>query len=233
MRKPRLLLAAAIILGTTFFAQSKVRELRIVPRNGYEGKPFISFRLGDVDEITITPYDEASTTKEVKVTGKKPLDKVSPRLFVPEWETMKIFNDTEEVKAISLQDKMISFIFLDENLRLNFWGATDYIGNEEFPYESFTRIVLNAGIGGITGVAESPQNISVVYDDSTEELKIASSENISNVRVYNMQGMCVRNIDAGEISERQSVSMSGLSSGIYVAEVVSENGVITSKIAKK
>lgn len=236
MKKPRLLLAAALVLGTAFLAQSRIRVLQI--RTTDEGgviQPSIFFQLGEVDEIIITPYDDTSTTNEVYVEDKKSLDQVSPRLYVPEWESMKIFNDAEEVKSIPLQNINIEFKFRDEYLALQFWDAkTSYnAGYEEFPYESFSRLVLDSGMGSITGASSSPHDISVVYDNATEELNIVSSENLHAVRVYNMQGVCVRNADAGEIAESQSVSLSGLSSGIYVTEVVSENGVITSKIAKR
>lgn len=240
MKKPRLLLAAAIILSTAFLAQSRIRVLQI--RTTDEGgivHPSIFFQLGEVDEITITPYDDTSTTNsttnEVNIADKKSLNQVSPRLYIPEWESMKIFNDAEEVKSIPLQNINIEFKFRDEYLALQFWDAkTSYnAGYEEFLYESFTRLVLDSGMGSITGASSSPQDISVVYDQATEELKIVSSENLHAVRVYNMQGVCVRNADAREIAESQSLSMNGLSSGIYVTEVVSENGVITSKIAKR
>lgn len=235
MKKPRLLLAAAIILSTAFLAQSRIRVLQITTGEGGSVHPSIFFQLGEVDEITITPYDDTSTTNEVYVGDRKSLDQVSPRLYVPEWESMKIFNDAEEVKSIPLQNINVEFHFMDEYLALQFWDAkTNYnAGYEEFPYESFSRLVLDSGMGSITGASSSPQDIPVVYDQATEELKIVSSENIYAVRVYNMQGVCVRNADAGEITESQSVSLSGLSSGIYVTEVVSVNGVITSKIAKR
>lgn len=235
MRKPRLLLVAALVLGTAFFAQSRVRVLQIVVEEGGVIQPSKFFHLGEVDEITITPYDEASTTNEVNVADKKSLNQVSPRLYVPEWESMKLFNDTEEVKTFPLQNKDVQFRFRDEYLELLFMDAKTfyYVDYDEFPYESFTRIVLDSGMGGISRVTSSSQDVSVVYDKATEQLRIVSSENIHAVRVYNIQGVCVRNAGAGEIAESQSISLSGLSSGIYVTEVVSDNGVITSKIAKR
>lgn len=235
MKKPRLLLAAAIILGTAFLAQSRIRVLQITTGEGGIVQPSIFFQLGEVDEITITPYDDTSTTNEVYIEDRKSLNQVSPRLYVPEWESMKIFNDAEEVKSIPLQNINVEFYLRDEYLALQFWDAKTHYnaGYEEFPYESFTRLVLDSGMGSITGASSSPQDIPVVYDQATEELKIVSSENIYAVRVYNMQGVCVRNADAGEIAESQSISLSGLSSGIYVTEVVNDNGVVTSKIAKR
>lgn len=233
MRKPRLLLVAALVLGTAFFAQSRVRQLYV----NINYSEFYIFRTGEVDEIIVSPYEENNNAKEIDKVDLKSYNNASPRVNSPEpeWETLKIYNDAEEIKSVSLPNKIVGLDFKDDNLVLQSSDATT--GNngvyEEIPYDSFSRIALITGMGSISGVTSSPQDISVMYDEATEQLRIVSSENIHAVRVYNIQGVCVRNADAGEIAESQSISLSGLSSGIYVTEVVNDNGVVTSKIAKR
>ena len=230
-----MLLAAALVLGVAFVSQSRVRKMQVTVRDQetFTYQWFI-YSLGEVDEISVRPIEDDNNANEVESTDEKHVNQLSPRISTPDWESLKFYDDEAEVKALEIKDKRVEFHFCDEYLGLQIANATTgtYEDDVEMPYDSFSRIVLDSGMGGITGVESFAKDKSVMYDKSTEELIIVSSADASNVRVYDIQGRCVRDVAASG-SDEMRVSLRGLGSGIYVAAVVSENGVFTSKIAKK
>ena len=142
-------------------------------------------------------------------------------------EILKLLKDGNEIKTVPIGDKMV-FYFANDKLRVfeDEDNSADPIF--EMPYEAFSRMVFDLDLGGITDI----KTVSVYYDASIDELNVVSDNTIKEVRIYNMQGMCVHNARVSD-ANKVTVSISSLLPGVYVAAIVSDNGVFTSKIAKK
>ena len=146
-------------------------------------------------------------------------------------EILKLLKDGNEIKTVPIGDKMVLY-FANDKLRV-FEDEDDSADPIfEMPYEAFSRMVFDLDLGGITDIKTVSSGISVYYDASIDELNVVSDNTIKEVRIYNMQGMCVHNARVSD-TNKVTVSMSSLLPGVYVAAIVSDNGVFTSKIAKK
>lgn len=144
-------------------------------------------------------------------------------------DVLKLFKDAKEVKSTPVGDSLIFYFGGD---RLYVYEDDDNL-LFEMPYESFSRMVFDLGLDGITDIKAAAADIDVCYDPLMEEIRVKTEKSINEVRVYNMQGMCVRNTTHVSAESEVIVNMSGLSSGIYIVAVMGEDGVFTSKIAKK
>jgi hypothetical protein len=144
-------------------------------------------------------------------------------------DVLKLFKDANEVKSTPVRDSLIFYFGGD---RLYVYEDDDNL-LFEMPYESFSRMVFDLGLDGITDIKAAAADINVCYDPLMEEIRVKTEKSIKEVRVYNMQGMCMRNATHMDAESEVIVNMSGLSSGIYIVAVMGEDGVFTSKIAKK
>ena len=99
------------------------------------------------------------------------------------------------------------------------------------PGNSFTTEV-NAMIS-VEGVnideMSNEDNLLIFPNPTTDVITITSAQNIQQVELYNMQGQRVM----GEVGSVNSLNLSGLSTGLYLLKVTTEQGTSTYKVSKR
>lgn len=73
--------------------------------------------------------------------------------------------------------------------------------------------------------------VDVVYNSAMQTVRIASSESVSSVQIYDLRGsLALVENPAGDIVE---VPVASLQSGLYIVKVSTATGVVTRKIVKR
>ena len=73
--------------------------------------------------------------------------------------------------------------------------------------------------------------VDVVYNSAMQTVRIASSESVSSVQIYDLRGsLALVENPAGDIEE---VPVASLQSGLYIVKVSTTTGVVTRKIVKR
>ena len=73
--------------------------------------------------------------------------------------------------------------------------------------------------------------VDVVYNSAMQTVRIASSESVSSVQIYDLRGsLALVENPAGDIVE---VPVASLQSGLYIVKVSTTTGVVTRKIVKR
>lgn len=103
------------------------------------------------------------------------------------------------------------------------------------------KFIFTSGYGNIvwidnvsvvdgTGIEEiSEGEINIYPNPTTSTLRINSSEMINEVAIYNLQGQLVQT----ENGNVQSVNVSNLAPGSYIARIVTENGITNKRFIKE
>ena len=85
-----------------------------------------------------------------------------------------------------------------------------------------------------SGIAElnlTEDIVDVVYNSAMKTVRIASSESVSSVQIYDLRGsLALVENPAGDIVE---VPVASLQSGLYIVKVSTTTGVVTRKIVKR
>lgn len=99
-----------------------------------------------------------------------------------------------------------------------------------YPYSQMQKAVFSEN-SGVEDVNIESSVVKVIYDSFSEELSITSTEPIKRVQVYDMRGLTA--VSHVIVENESSLSLSSLSSGIYVVKVETESTVTTEKIVKR
>ena len=76
---------------------------------------------------------------------------------------------------------------------------------------------------------ETFQDMLIFPNPATELINIEGSANIQQVELYNLQGQRVA-MDTGNV---RTLSLNGLSAGMYIMKVTTDNGTSTYKVSKR
>lgn len=88
----------------------------------------------------------------------------------------------------------------------------------------------NVRVVDATGIEEISENeINIYPNPATSTLRISSSDMINEVAIYNLQGQLVQT----ENGNVQSVNISNLAPGSYIARIVTENGITNKRFIKE
>lgn len=94
-------------------------------------------------------------------------------------------------------------------------------------YESVLRIIL-ADDAAIERGAAYDKYVEVKVNPAIDYTVIAATDKIKNVEIYNMNGKLVKTQACN--SNVETISLSGLNSGMYIAKVTTEGGIANKKI---
>jgi OmpA-OmpF porin, OOP family len=92
--------------------------------------------------------------------------------------------------------------------------------------------VIYCDPSGISEINNQPSTIEISPNPATSEITITSTKAIiKEAHIYTMMGQCIHQ---SAINNRQStIDISALPAGMYIAEVISENGVIRKRFVKQ
>lgn len=134
---------------------------------------------------------------------------ISTSQFIPnasQWRT-----ETIDLSGISNRENVIvKFVFTSG------YGNIVWIDN--------VKIVNATGIEEIT-----EGEINIYPNPATSTLRISSSEMINEVAIYNLQGQLIQT----ENGNVQSLNISNLAPGSYIARIVTENGITNKRFIKE
>lgn len=134
---------------------------------------------------------------------------ISTSQFIPnasQWRT-----ETIDLSGISNRENVIvKFVFTSG------YGNIVWIDNVK---------IVNAT--GIEEIAEG--EINIYPNPATSTLRISSSEMINEVAIYNLQGQLIQT----ENGNVQSLNISNLAPGSYIARIVTENGITNKRFIKE
>lgn len=111
------------------------------------------------------------------------------------------------------------------------WADTvgfDSTGQLNLLTHPFTLRVVKKG-GNWTSIKDSEYNesLNIYPNPSAENLNIASESEISIVKVYSLNGVCLNTIDSN--SKRISIDVSDLNTGLYLIQVIHANGRVENR----
>jgi Secretion system C-terminal sorting domain len=99
------------------------------------------------------------------------------------------------------------------------------------------EIVIGDGAGCVTTGIFDPvtvERLAVYPNPATSELYIRNIENMKRVEITNLLGQLIKTVVFGGISDIQTISLDGMSNGIYVVSAYDEKGLIAnSKFVKE
>jgi hypothetical protein len=97
-------------------------------------------------------------------------------------------------------------------------------------------IIGDVGSCGTTGIFDpiTVERLAVYPNPATSELYIRNIENMKRVEITNLLGQRVKTVVFGGVSDIQTISLDGMSNGIYVVSAYDEKGLIAnSKFVKE
>ena len=110
------------------------------------------------------------------------------------------------------------------------WNWTDQNGNrtgERMDEEPFLRVILS-DVADIERGAAYDKYVEVKINPAIDYTVLAATDRIQNVEIYNTNGKLVKTQVCNNNIE--TISLSGLTSGMYIAKVTTEAGVANKKI---
>jgi Secretion system C-terminal sorting domain len=97
-------------------------------------------------------------------------------------------------------------------------------------------VIGDVGSCGTTGIFDpiTVERLAVYPNPATSELFIRNIENMKRVEITNLLGQRVKTVVFGGVSDIQTISLDGMSNGIYVVSAYDEKGLIAnSKFVKE
>jgi hypothetical protein len=127
-------------------------------------------------------------------------------------------------------------ITLDNNNDVIFTGMFDdqaYFGNDTLHCNNFTDMYIAKITNPLTSVESlsSPSDISIFPNPTSSGITIVSGENIKMINVYSVIGEKEYSEKPGN-SYQVSVDLKEFTKGIYLVEIITENGRTAKKIIK-
>jgi Secretion system C-terminal sorting domain len=142
-------------------------------------------------------------------------------------------NEWEEITA----DFSGKITAADKYLRLTFFIDLGEPVSTVSKVSYIDEIVIGDGAGCVTtGIFEpiTVERLAVYPNPATSELYIRNIENMKWVEITNLLGQRVKTVVFGGISDIQTISLDGMSNGIYVVSAYDEKGLIAnSKFVKE
>ena len=91
-----------------------------------------------------------------------------------------------------------------------------------------------SGIDELTGIDElnlTEDIVDVVYNSAMQTVRIASSESVSSVQIYDLRGSLA--LVENPACDNVEIPVASLQSGLYIVKVSTATGVVTRKIVKR
>ena len=146
-----------------------------------------------------------------------------------EKEAMNVMSDEMSISSTQLENlKNITFSDTQMLIHLTDGGVINHDFNE-FDNIIFGEYLLTTGISEL--IVE--QIDFKIYLSEYNTLTVESSANINALQLVDLSGKAIKVDLSGATSNRVSVSVESLNSGVYIVLANTENGVKTSKIIIK
>lgn len=108
-------------------------------------------------------------------------------------------------------------------------GTTDITAKHYNSVNTITSNIITVSVSGTTSISEayvSSSSVVVSPNPTSDVVSISSSSAVVGVKVYSTTGVLVSS------SSSSSVSLAGVSSGLYILEITTANGVVRKTVVK-
>ncbi len=102
---------------------------------------------------------------------------------------------------------------------------------DNYPYSVFEKGTFEVDPSGVEGVlTDNNDDLSVVYNSGSQEIMVSSSQEITMIIVYNLNGVVVEMLFP--MATEAVVSLANCTSGMYVVKAVTATATQIQKIVK-
>jgi flagellar hook assembly protein FlgD len=148
-------------------------------------------------------------------------------------------NDTVNVDILDINGRMVDSFF--GNIELS--GTITFTFNahslDDGIYfviasingsDEITRVIRDSTATSVTPLSNN-RVITLYPNPATDQVKIQSNERVENISIYNTQGALVKR--GKETKQANSIDLSDLPNGMYIAKIKTVQSVVTKKLIIK
>ncbi|MEQ8812847.1 MAG: T9SS type A sorting domain-containing protein, partial [Imperialibacter sp.] len=132
--------------------------------------------------------------------------------------------------AITVSDK--ATVSPGSEVTQDFSAAVVYIVTAEDGSTQEWTATVTVKEGTKTGIAEAFANVTVYPNPATEQIKVAGLSKGSSLQLVTLNGAIINQVSSS-IYEVESISLTGLTAGVYVLQVSTEGKIKSYRIIKE
>ena len=101
---------------------------------------------------------------------------------------------------------------------------------DNYSYSTFEKGIFEVEPSGVESVLTDSNELSIVYNNGSQEITVTSSQEITTIVVCNLNGVVVEMLSP--MTTETTISLAHYASGIYVVKAVTATATQTQKIVK-